>query len=217
MPTTSPGSSRWSSRDKADPGLLDSYNDERLPVAQRLLKTTDNGFKLVVSDSQLAGLMRTKILARIAAFAMSTERIQRFAFRTVSQIGINYRRSSFSKALDALPFEAPQCGDRFPWLHLKLRPDGPVEDTFKAFEDRFFNLAAFGQTAPAAADIGFTDIVRTWTVPADPHNDAELARAGIPQPAFYLIRPDGHVGLCGKTIDAAAVRQYLAQTIGLSG
>ncbi len=171
---------------EADPGLLDSYNEERLPVAQRLLETTDRGFKLVVSDSWLAGLMRTKILARIAAFAMSIERIQKFAFRTVSQTGINYRKSSLSKALDALPFEAPQCGDRFPWLHLKLRPDGPVEDTFKAFEDRYFNLVAFGQAAPAAADVGFSDIVRTWTVPADPHNDAELARAGIPQPSFYL-------------------------------
>ena len=65
-------------------------------------------------------------------------------------------------------------------------PTEPVEDTFKAFEDRFFHLVAFGQTAPAAADLGFGDIVRTWTIPADPQNDAELARAGIPQPSFYL-------------------------------
>ncbi len=33
------------------PELLDSYNEERHPVAERLLKTTDNGFKLVVSDT----------------------------------------------------------------------------------------------------------------------------------------------------------------------
>ena len=88
---------------QAAPGLLDSYEDERLPVAQRLLETTDRAFKLVVSDSWLAGLMRTQILARIAAFAMSIERIQKFAFRTVSQTGINYRKSSLSKALDACP------------------------------------------------------------------------------------------------------------------
>ena len=202
---------------EADPELLDSYNEERLPVAQRLLGTTDRGFKLVVSDSWLAGLLRTKVLARIAAFAMSIERIQKFAFRTVSQTGINYRKSSLSKALDALPSDAPQCGDRFPWLHLKLSTDGPVEDTFKAFEDRYFNLVAFGQTSPAAADFGLGDMVRTWTVPAEPHNDTELRRAGIPQPSFYLIRPDGHVGLCGKAIDAPAIRRYLAETIGLEG
>jgi 2-polyprenyl-6-methoxyphenol hydroxylase-like FAD-dependent oxidoreductase len=200
---------------RAGQELLDSYNEERLPVAQLLLKTTDSGFRIVVSDSWLAGLFRTKVMARVAALAMSIERIQKVAFRAVSQTGINYRKSSLSKALDALPFEAPQCGDRFPWLHLKLRLDGSVEDTFKALEDRYFNLVAFGQIAPASAAFGFGDIIKTWSIPAEPGNDAELARVGIPQPSFYLIRPDGHVGLCGKTADAAAIRRYLKDTIGL--
>lgn len=198
---------------KAGPELLDSYNEERLPVAQRLLRTTDSGFKIVVSDSWLAGLMRTEVIARIASFAMSTERVRKFGFRMVSQTAINYRRSSLSKALDPLPFAAPHCGDRFPWLHLKLDAGGPVEDIFEVVDDRHFNLLAFGQVAPA--DRGLADLVRNWSIPADPENDAELARAGIPQPSFYLLRPDGHVGLCGRTTDAMAIRRYLAETIGL--
>ena len=198
---------------KAGPGLLDSYDEERLPVARQLLATTDRAFKLVVSDSWLAGLLRTQILARFVAFAMSIDRIQRFAFRTVSQTGIAYHESSLSKTLDALPSEAPQSGDRFPWMHVKLRPDGPIEDIFSAFEDRFFHLVGFGQPAP---DTGFGDLVMSWTLPADVGNDAELARVGIPQPSFYLVRPDGHVGLCGKTADAAAIRRYLQETIGLA-
>jgi 2-polyprenyl-6-methoxyphenol hydroxylase-like FAD-dependent oxidoreductase len=201
---------------EAHPGLLDSYNEERLPVARRLLQTTDSAFKLVVSDSWLAGLMRTKILARIAAFAMSIQRIQKIAFRTVSQTGINYRKSPLSKALDALPLEEPQCGDRFPWLHLRLRDGGPVEDTFEAFEDRYFNLITFGQAAPTAADLGLSDVVRTWSIPSNRENDAELARVGIPQPCFYLIRPDGHVGLSGKIVDAPAILRYFAGTVGLA-
>jgi hypothetical protein len=146
---------------------------------------------------------------------MSNERIQRYAFRIVSQTGINYRRSSLSKALDALPFEGPHCGDRFPWLHLRLQAHGTVEDTFRAFGDLHFHLVALGQPAPNSTDLGYGDIVRTWTIPSDPDNDAELARAGIPQPSFYLIRPDGHVGLCGKVVDLSAIRQYLAGSIGL--
>ena len=61
---------------KADAALLDSYNAERLPVAQRLLATTDRAFKLVVADNWIAGLLRTKVIARIAAFAMSIHRIR---------------------------------------------------------------------------------------------------------------------------------------------
>ena len=78
---------------RADAALLDSYEEERIPVARRLLNTTDRAFRLIVSDNWLAGLLRTEILARVAAFAMSRERIQSFAFRVVSQIGIHYRKS----------------------------------------------------------------------------------------------------------------------------
>ena len=85
---------------EADTALLNSYEEERLPVAQRLLHTTDRAFRLVVSDNWLAGLLRTKILARIAAFAMSFERIQEIAFRTVSQTGIDYRKSALSESLE---------------------------------------------------------------------------------------------------------------------
>ena len=64
--------------------MLDSYDEDGCGRPAPV-QTTDSAFKLVVSDSWLAGLMRTKLLARIAAFAMSIERIQKIAFRIVSQ------------------------------------------------------------------------------------------------------------------------------------
>src|SRR5205823_12749806 len=64
---------------------LDSYDAERVPVARRLLDTTDRAFRLVVSDNPLAGLFRTQILARIMAFGMRRKWVQRRAFRIVSQ------------------------------------------------------------------------------------------------------------------------------------
>ena len=128
--------------------MLDSYEEERVPVARRLLNTTDRAFRLVVSDSWLAGLFRTKILARIAAFAMSLERIQKVAFRTVSQTGINYRKSALSESLEGLPDGAPRAGDRFPWLRLKFQANGPVEDLFQKLDDTRFNLIVIGQPSP---------------------------------------------------------------------
>src|SRR5947207_1651494 len=41
---------------RAAPALLDSYADERIPVARRLLGSTDRGFSLIVSDNKLAQL-----------------------------------------------------------------------------------------------------------------------------------------------------------------
>ena len=200
---------------QADAALLDSYEAERVPIAERLLNTTDRGFRLVVSDSWFAGLFRTKILARVGAFAMSLKRIQAFAFRTVSQTGIHYRWGPLSKMAEPLPSNAPLAGDRFPWLQLEFEAAGAREDSFKKLDDMHFHLIVVGQAAPEGVP-GYKDLLRVLAVPDDPANSAELARARIPQPSFYLLRPDGHVGLCGARADAAAIARYAAGTLRLS-
>lgn len=202
-------------KDRAGVALLDSYEEERIPVAQRLLHTTDRAFRLVVSDSWFAGLLRTKILARIAAFAMTLERIQKIAFRTVSQTGIHYRKSALSESQLDLPDSAPKGGDRFPWLRLKLRAGGPVEDLFQKLDDTHFNLIVIGQSASQEEALGLGGLCRIHAIPADPINDAEFVRGQIPNPSFYLLRPDFHVGLCGTHLEDVAVRPYVSERLQL--
>ncbi len=197
---------------RADAALLDSYAAERIPVARRLLATTDRAFVLVVSDSWLAGLFRTRILARIAAFAMTFERPKQLAFRTLSQTGIAYRESPLSKSLPGLPGGAPRAGDRFPWLQLKFRANGPVEDLFQKLDDTRYNLIVIGQPAPSEEASGLGDLLSTHVIPDDAHNALELARVRIPGQAFYLLRPDGHVGLAGTRLEPGAVTRYLSES-----
>ncbi len=198
-------------RGQANAALLDSYEAERLPVARRLLSSTDRAFTLMVSDSWLAGLFRARIVARIAAFAMKFEQPKQVAFRTLSQTGIAYRESPLSKTLPGVPEDAPRPGDRFPWLRLKFQANGPVEDLFQKLDDTCFNLLVFGQPAPAESVAAPAGLLRTVTIPADPANDSETARVKIPGPSFYLLRPDGHVGLAGTGFDAGAVTRYLSE------
>jgi 2-polyprenyl-6-methoxyphenol hydroxylase-like FAD-dependent oxidoreductase len=198
---------------RADAALLDSYETERIPVARRLLNTTDRAFRLVVADGWLAGLLRTRVLARIAAFAMSRERIQQAAFRVVSQTAIHYRNSPLSKTVVGLPHDAPRAGDRFPWLRLRLRADGAAEDLFEKLDDRQLNLIVIGQPAPADGALDCGDWLRIHVIPADAGNDVELERARIPRPSFYLLRPDGHVGLCGVRFDGAEAARYLSECL----
>jgi len=197
---------------KAEAALLDSYEEERIPIAQRLLNTTDRGFRIVVSDNWLAGIFRTQIMARIGALAMKLDRIQRLAFRTVSQTGIHYRWSTLSKSADSLPGGAPQAGDRFPWLKLKFSANGPVEDSFQKLDDTRFNLLVFGQPAPAEK-FGLGDLLAVHAIPPDPVNEAELTRAQIARTSFYLVRPDGYVGLCGRGLDIGAIKRYVPERL----
>jgi 2-polyprenyl-6-methoxyphenol hydroxylase-like FAD-dependent oxidoreductase len=201
---------------KAAPALLDSYEAERVPVAERLLSTTDRGFSIIVSDSAASRLLRTRILARVAAAAMRFARIRMLAFRTISQTGIAYRHSPLAQALPGLPVSAPQAGDRFPWMQLHLRPGGGTEDLFAALDDTRFNLLLFGQDAPAGAIAGFGDLLRIHAIAVDSPNDRELARVGVPSLSFYLLRPDGHVAIAGGLFDPAAIRDYTQRRIGIN-
>ncbi len=199
----------------AGAALLNSYEDERIPVAERLLRTTDRAFSLIVSSTRLAGLFRTRVLAKILALAMSLEGIRKLAFRTISQTGIRYRNSPLSESLPGLPDVAPHAGDRFPWLRLKLSANGPTEDFFGKLDDTRFTLIVIGQPAPPGGVPGLDDLLRTHVVPSNPANDRELARAQIPRPVFYLLRPDGHVGLSGVRLEVAAVIRYVSERLNL--
>ena len=194
---------------QADAALLDTYAQERMPVAQELLKTTDRAFQQIVSDSWLAAMLRTKIVFRVAALAMTFERVRKRAFRTISQIGISYPGSPLSQTLGKLPADAPKAGARFPWLRLKMQANGPPEDLFQVLDDTRFNLLVFGP-APASALAGYGDLVRTHAIPLD-SNRAELGRVGIAAPSFYLLRPDGHIGLCGPYSELAGAESYLSR------
>ncbi|HYQ98554.1 MAG TPA: FAD-dependent monooxygenase [Casimicrobiaceae bacterium] len=200
---------------RADPALLDTFEEERIPIARRLLETTDRGFRLVVSDNPLAGLFRTKILARIGAFAMRFERVQAAAFRLVSQTAIHYRWSRLSSAASGFPRDAPQAGDRFPWLQLRFDAGGEVLDSFDRLDDSRFHLLGFGQATPASLP-AWNGMLEVHAVPVDAANDAALDRARIPRPSMYLLRPDGHVGLCGARLDAAAIARYASEALRLA-
>ena len=78
-----------------------------------------------------------------------------------------------------------------------------------------FNLLVIGQPAEAAASLAGA-LVHVQAIPAEPGNEQELVRAGFPRPSYYLVRPDGHIGLCGASFDAATVERYLTGRVGIT-
>jgi hypothetical protein len=195
---------------RADEALLDSYEAERLPVADRLLSTTDRAFKFVVSDGWFGGIFRTRVFPNLAALAMGRERVRRAAFRTISQVGIKYRESPLSRTLEGVPRDAPQSGDRFPWLRLTFQGKDFREDLFERLDDTRFNLLAIGQPAPMIERLGLGDALQVHVVPFEGENAAALRTVSITAPAMYLLRPDGHVGLAGTRLDEGALERWFS-------
>src|SRR5215475_613795 len=194
---------------RADDALLDTYEAERRPFARKLLATTDRAFRIVVSENWLAGMLRTHIVPRVAAIAMKRTAAKKAAFLTLSQTGIRYRESPLSQTLGVVPENAPRAGDRFPWLHLKFHAQGPREDLFQRLDDTRFNLLMIGQPSPYTANLPFGDVLQVHEIPPDNENDSALAAASITSPAYYLLRPDGHIGLAGTLFDQTDLRRWL--------
>src|SRR5690606_3385476 len=55
----------------AHPSLLESYDEERLANARRLLRTTDRLFQIGAGEGRLLGFVRTRLFPYVARFLLS--------------------------------------------------------------------------------------------------------------------------------------------------
>ncbi len=201
---------------RADAALLESYEDERIPVAEALLNTTDRLFSLVISDNWVTRLLRTRLVPKLLGIAIRSARVQKRAFLTISQTGITYRKSLLSETLPGIPESAARAGDRFPWIRLKLTEGGPREDLYQKLHDTCFTLIVIGQPAPSGGIPEHNGAMQVLTIPVNSENRAELGRVNVPETAFYLLRPDGYVGLAGVRVDMAEVDRYVSERLHLT-
>ena len=111
--------------------LLDSYEDERLPVARSLLRATDRAFRLITERSWAVRHLRLKLLPTLARRLLANPRARRALFRRLSQIGVRYRHSRLVERQPAPIAEAVtvmargrlavRSGDRLPYAQVPAR------------------------------------------------------------------------------------------------
>ena len=80
--------------------LLETYNEERLPFAQSLIKYTDKGFVLLSSGNWFIGNFRTYIFLPILGKLMHFDRVKLILFKMLSQLFYGYKKSSLSKIIN---------------------------------------------------------------------------------------------------------------------
>ncbi len=116
----------WVLSGNSGPELLNTYNEERLPNAVQLTKTTDRFFGLVADPEPVLAFTRLHIFPYIAQFLFSLDVVKRFLFPRISQIQINYEDFTLSKQVGSFKVNA---GDRMPWLTIDGRSiyDDPRE------------------------------------------------------------------------------------------
>src|SRR5215211_269131 len=119
--------------------LLDTYNEERLANAQRLLESTDRMFELAAGSHWLMSFIRTTIFPPVAGFVASLETVSKRIFPLISQTGINYRKASLSQHTDD-ESDNVKAGDRLPYFLL----DG--QSIFEKLKEPKFHLLLFSNS-----------------------------------------------------------------------
>lgn len=185
--------------------ILDTYNEERLPNARRLLQTTDRMFNIAAGTDWFLNVIRTTVFPPMAKFILSLDVIKKRFFPLISQIGINYRDSSLSDHHDDDDFEV-KAGDRMPYFLVEGK------SIYDKLREPKFHLLTFSD-GEGNYERETSEVVRTrahvldhHVIPIYPHV-AEVF--GVNSPFTVLLRPDNYIGFISAETSPARVISYL--------
>jgi 2-polyprenyl-6-methoxyphenol hydroxylase-like FAD-dependent oxidoreductase len=184
-------------RGQAGASLVDTYEEERIAFARRLVATTDVIFQLVTRPGWLGDRARNLAPLLVASlFRSATAR--RYAFRVVSQIGIDYRDGTLGEGRAG----AIHAGDRLPWIE----PAPGAEDNFAPLASLRWQVHVYGEAAPELAGWCAAHELPLQVFPFGPG----AKRAGLARDALYVVRPDGYVALADPLASVARLERWLS-------
>lgn len=186
----------------ANPALLDTYDEERLPIAEFLTKTTDRMFNLAAGTDWFVNLIRTTIFPPAAKFILSIDAIREKFFVLISQVGITYRDNSLSAHGEDRNLEV-QAGDRMPYFLIEGK------SVYDRLREPRFHLVEFSDGSSGnreGLNPEFADLVDRTIVPLYPH----IAEVFDYKQSFsVLVRPDNYIAMISTDNSRDELNNYL--------
>ncbi|GAA2712619.1 FAD-dependent monooxygenase [Micromonospora olivasterospora] len=190
----------------ATSGLLDTYEEERLPIAGWLLDITSKAL-----DAVLAAIRETGGGVDAAASRDLTQLMLAYPWSRLSRDAARPDADDHpgGPAFGGRP-TGPRAGDRAPDAPLRDAVTGSPTRLFDLYRGPHFTLLGLGERCAAALGDGESDIVKPYLVgPGGLLDDEGHAARAYGGDALVLVRPDGHIGLVADPADAGSVAGYL--------
>ena len=214
----------------APPEILDSYNDERHPVAVALLDGTDLAYRNILHPSEL--LQRSVRL--FGPFIVRQNLVQTRFRNTLEEIEISYKASLL--VADHGGNQGVAAGERAPDAIVVRLEDKATVRLFELFRGTHWTLLLLsGKQATADIHQALTDLahqissrypeikpyVVTDAIPDETWQGAVLIdrqhylhdRYGASAACLYLIRPDWFVGFRSSLSQSEQLQTYLQQAL----
>jgi 2-polyprenyl-6-methoxyphenol hydroxylase-like FAD-dependent oxidoreductase len=168
-------------RGSAPAKLLDTYEEERLPIALAVLRMTNRLFGMATTSDALVRFARPRIAPAASSAVRRLGWIRAIGFRVISQLSISYRRRPLARTSNSIRLGRLRAGDRLPPLVVVV--DGARVDLRDLGSTPRYLLAAIGAN-PEPFDVSTADVevVQCEWPPEEP-------RTGT----WILIRPDGYI------------------------
>lgn len=205
-------------RNGNNPQLLDSYEAERKPIDEAVIRQTDRATRLVSLHGPVSRFVRDHLMSLATQIPAVAEKLG----NTISGLAIDYRHSPIVED-HAGGMGGPAAGDRAPDAPLVKAGDGTSLRLYDLFRQHRHLLLLLGDGAKDLPEGMAPDMARHLTVQriSRPGSGADLIdREGIvaahysSTPAAYLIRPDGYIGLrCEPSNVSTHLHRYFAKLL----
>ena len=224
----------------ADPALLDSYEAERTPVADAVLRLAGQLTTMLTLTNPVGQQLRNHLMPVLSGLGAVQHQIavqdaQLSIVYGTSPIVSEYHHERFGHGRFA---GGPKAGDRAPNAEPLHPVDGSSIRLYDLLRGIHHTLVLFGGPAPDAAswqslsaiaqaiEGQHGDTLRTYIIVDGEKAPAELAgtpgvmldtqgamhhRYQADLPSLYLIRPDGYIGFRSRPADQNALTTYLTR------
>lgn len=209
---------------EGQPAILDTYNEERHPIAKDVLSITDKVTKMMTIKTAAFSFMRDAAMS----FAGSFEKLSNQLFKKFSQLYYSYEPNQILiKGGKDHPPEYVKVGGRAP--DHTLMQEGKEVRLFELFKGTHHTLLLFSGKKPSKIDLkALTSLhhplIHTYYLY---RNDSDLTfcpeknrclldrepsahtHYGINKTTAVLVRPDGYIGYIQYPLNKEDFNQYL--------
>ena len=226
-------------RGLSDQTLLDSYETERTPVADAVLRLAGQLTTMLTLTSPVSRQLRDHLMPMLSGLSA----VQHQIAVQDAQLSITYRTSPIVSEYHHERFGhvrfagGPRAGDRAPDAGPLQAADGAAARLYDLLRGVHHTLVLFGGPEPETASWQnlaaiaqavreqHGDLVQVYTIVDGSSVPAGLGDSGVlldtegaahhryqsDLPMLYLIRPDGYIGFRSRPADQSALTAYLTQ------
>jgi len=177
-------------QDPALDALLDTYEEERLPIAREVLRSTNRMFRIATTSNRLVRWLRPRLAPIALGILVRSRSARAIGFRTISQIAIHYRGRTLARSPRQATWDGLRAGDRLPDIEVIV--GRRVINLRRSLVTPDYLLAGINVGPSGEADSIAKSII--GVIPGKPSG-------------WILIRPDGYIA--GIWRDIASVKAFL--------